>query len=186
MTPSEQMELDVLKQQLRETENLLKQEKGKVVAMERDSYETKRNAKQMLEQAEALKGETDAALQQSAQDMKVALCVSQGIFGLARLCRNYIAKQVTSGRIVHREQQLCLVMKQAYEADDKSDQIGRKAAFDRMKTLVKAIEGDGERARANSAMAALNYGFNEFEKVFDQLTTTDNEIVPQAKTDQAI
>lgn len=78
-----------LEDEVKKLKLLLEQEKGKVLAMERTNYEIKREAKQTEEQARAMRDEANNALLEGADQMKVALCVSQGIWALAHMGRAF-------------------------------------------------------------------------------------------------
>lgn len=176
MTPEEQNEIDTLKQRLRQTELLLKQEEGKRIAVERDSYETKRQAKLTEEQAAALVTETQASLAEAAEQMKVALCVSQGIWSLGHLQKSFMARKVAAARVVFREAQMCLLMQQAFEAKDKGDQLALQTALDKMKALCETVKKDGESNRMAAVQASLGYALDGFEKAFDVLISERNAL----------
>jgi hypothetical protein len=186
MTPSEQLEFDQLKQELRQTQALLEQEKGKRVAVERDSYETKRQAKLVEEQAAAYRAETDKALEEGAVQMKIAVSVSQGIYALGQMGRAYMARKVSAARIVHRENENCLLIEQILQALEKGDQVGLKNLSDKARGVISTIRGDGEVARMAAAEAALSYGIKEFAKTFDRLVSEKNHGHSTAKDQIAL
>jgi hypothetical protein len=176
MTPDEQIELDQLKQKLRQTEALLEQEKGKRIAVERDSYEVKRAAKLATDQAKALEGETNASLQEAAEQMKIALCVSQGIYAMANMLRSYTARKVSAARIVFRETHSCILMQQVIDAVAKGDQMALNVGLDKMKALIKTVKDDGERARLSAVEACMAYGFKNFDHFWQQMVESENTV----------
>ena len=180
MTPEEQLEIDSLKQKLRQSEQLLKQEEGKRIAVERESYETKRQAKQTEEQAKAIRAETDASLAQAAEDMKIALAVSQGIWSFAHLGRAYLARKVAAGRVVHREQQMCLLMQQMIDSQGGGDNQKFQVALEKAKQVIETIKRDGEATRLQVAEACLSYGLDRFSEVFESLVSDNNTLVKVA------
>lgn len=169
------LEHDALKQQLRQTEALLNQEKGKVLALERDIYETKRQAKLAVEGANALKAETEAALLTASQSMQVAHSVSMGIYAFSMMGRAYMARKVAAARVVHREQTYCVVLQQFLDGTEKGDSIAIQTAKDKAKAIIASVKADGEAMRLSAIEASLAYGFTEFEKVFERLTTENNQ-----------
>lgn len=176
MTPNEQIELDTLKQQLRQTQALYEQEKGKRIAIERDSAETKRQAKIAHDQAEALVGETQASLGEAAEQMKVALCVSQGVWALGQMCKAYTARKAQAARVVFREMQATILMQQAIDAYAKGDAAATMMATDKMKALIQTVKADGEASRVAGVESALWYGFKQFEATWDQLISENNHV----------
>lgn len=168
------LELDELKQNLRQTQALLEQEKGKRIAVERESYEIKRQAKLMEEQANAYRAETDKALLEGAQQMKIAICVSQGIYAFGQMSRAYMARKVSAARVVHRENENCLLIEQILMALDKNDQTALKSLCDKAKNVISTIRGDGEAARMAAAEVALSYGIKQFQTTFDELVSEKN------------
>jgi hypothetical protein len=166
-----------LEAELRQVKLLLEQEKGKRIAVERQNYEIQRQAKATEAQAEALKAETDAALLEGAEQMKIALAVSQGIWALAHMGRAYLARKVAAGRIVHREQNLTLLMSQMMDAFNGKDATALQAVSERAKSVIETIKKDGEASRIAAAEASLSYGVREFEKVFDKLIQDNNPLL---------
>ncbi len=165
-----------LEQKLRQTELLLEQEKGKRIAVERESYEIKRQAKITEEQAIALKAETENSLVEAAEQMKVCLAVSQGIWALGQMQKAFMARKVAAARVVFRESQMCLIMQQAIESSGKSDTTALNAALEKMRAIIATIKADGESARLAAIQASLSYGLVEFEKVFDKLVSEENNL----------
>lgn len=162
---------------LAECQAALKQEQGKRIAVERESYETKKLAKQASEEAEAQKVETANALLEAASQMKVAICVSQGVYGLGQLCRNYLARKAASGRVVHREGQIMLLMQQMIDGIQKQDKILLETAQDKARAMIETIKRDGEANRMQAAQTALAYGLQNFEVEFDKLLAAKNPVV---------
>jgi hypothetical protein len=160
------------------TENELKrqldQEKGKRIAVERENYEIKRAAKQATEEAVAYKAETDKSLSDGAEHMKQALGVSQGIYAFGQMSRAYMARKVSAARIVHRENENCLLIEQLITAFEKNDATALKSLCDKARAVIQTIRGDGEAARMAAAEASLSYGIKEFGKIFDQLVSEKN------------
>lgn len=169
MTPEEQLELDTLKQKLRTTENLLADSKGRIKAVELDSHEIKRNAKLATDQANALKEETEASLATAAEQMKIAHSVGLGIYGMAELCRAFMARKVAAARVSHREAKSAELLQSFIDAIAKNDQTQLKAVSDRAKQKIAVIKADSEASRNKAAEYALAYGYKNFEKVFDSL-----------------
>lgn len=170
-------EIDVLKQQLRTTQAELDQTKGKLIAVERDSYETKRQAKLAQDQAAAQEQETTNALVEASQQMKVALGVSQGIFALGQMGKNYIARKAASCRVVHREGQICILMQQMMDAHAKGDTVALSTAQEKAKAMIDTIRKDGEANRLQAAEAALAYGLKNFDQTFDRIILEGNPIL---------
>lgn len=174
MTPQEQQDFDALKLKLSQTDAALKQEQGKRIAVERENAEIKRSAKQTEEHANAYRAETDKAMLEAADQMKLYLCISQGVFALGQMGRSYMARKVSAARVVHREQENCLLMEQVCQAVSKGDQSALKALCEKMNGVINTIRGDGEAARLAAAEAALGYGIKEFGTVFDRLVKENN------------
>jgi hypothetical protein len=172
-----QDELDTLKQQLRQTQAELDQTRGKLVAIERDSYETKRQAKLAQDQAKAQEQETANALLEASQQMKVALGVSQGIFALGQMGKEYIARKAASCRVVHREGQIMILMQQMMDAYLKEDKVAMDTAQEKAKAMIDTIRKDGEANRLQAAEAALAYGLSNFYKTFDRIVAEGNPVV---------
>lgn len=176
MTPEEQVEVDQLKQQLRQTEALLKQEQGKRIAVERDSYETKRQAQLAQEQAKALEAETQAALLEASEQMKLGLAISQGIWSLGQIGKAFMMRKVSAARVVFRESQMCILMQQAIDAAQRLDQTSLNIAFDKMKAVIATIKQDGEASRLAAIEASLSYGVQNFTPIFDKLISEANTL----------
>lgn len=176
MTPEEQTEFDLLKQKLRSTEALLKQEEGKRIAVERDSYETKRQAKLATEQAQALEAETQAALITAAEQMKLGLAIGQGIWALGQLGKAFMMRKVSAARIVFRESQMCLLMQQAIDAVGRNDSQATTIALDKMKAVIATVKKDGEASRLAAIEASLKYGVQNFGPIFDKLVSEANTL----------
>lgn len=174
MTPEEQTELDSVKQQLRLTEKLLADEKGRVKAMELNVHETKRNAKIATEQAEALKTETENVLATGAVQMQIAHAIGCGIFGMAELARTHIARKVAAARVCHREEFLWATMQALADAVTKKDAAAIQSAMEKVKQTIQIGKNDGEANRLRAFETAIAIGFTEFEKVFDQLCEKGN------------
>lgn len=170
-------EIERLKAELNTAKQLLEQEKGKRLAVERKAYETERAAKIATDQAEALKAETEAAMVQASQHMQIAHAVSCGIYGLARMSQSYMARKVAAGRVVHREQQNLLLMQQMIDAIAKGDRQLLQIATDKAQAIIATVKSDGERARVEAAQASIGYGFKKFAEIFDQLVTENNPAV---------
>lgn len=166
-----------LELKLKETSDLLEQEKGKRIAVERDNYEIKRHAAQVQTQAAALKAETEASLLEAAKQMEIAMAVSQGIYGMARMGRAYIARKVAAARVVHREQQMTLLMQQVIDGLEKNNQEQVKTGIEKMKAVIQVIHRDGESSRLQAAESALAFGQERFEEIFDQLVSERNQLV---------
>ncbi len=150
---------------------LLEQEKGAKLAVERDSYEIKRNAKIAHEQAEALVRETQDSLATAASQMQIAHAISCGIFGMAELGRAFLARKVAAARMTHREQTFCSVLEQLVSSSEKQDQIALKSACEKAKQIVTSVKADGEMNRNKALETALAAGYVGFEKLFAQLVT---------------
>lgn len=167
MTPEEQKEFDTLKR-------LLDDAKGRIKAVELDSYEIKRNAQQATNQAESLKAETEASLATAAEQMKVAHSIGLGIYGMAKLGRAFMARKVAAARVTHREYKNAELLQAFIDASSKNDQILLKTISERAKQKLAVIKADSEAARNKAAEYALAYGFKKFEEVFDSLMETPN------------
>jgi len=169
MTPDEQNEIDTLKQELRTTQKLLEDAKGRIKAVELDSYEIKRNAKLATEQAEALKSETDQALATAAEHMKAYHSVALCIYGMAELGRAFMARKVTAARVTHRQAQDMAATQALIDAVERKDDNQIKTAVDNAKRRIATVKADGEQARNKLHEYSLAYGFKNYEQVFDKL-----------------
>lgn len=155
-------DLETLKRQLADA-------KGRIKAVELDSYEIKRNAKLATEQAEALQAETANALATASEQMKTAHAIGCAIFGMAELGKAFVARKVTAARVVHREAFWAGKLQQFCEAAYKGDLTLLKQYADSAKEPIAVIKADGEAARAKAAEYALAQGFKNFEKVWEGL-----------------
>lgn len=164
-----------LETELTKTKALLAQEQGKRLAVERESYEIKRQAKIATEQAEALVAETQASLLTASQQMQIAHAVSCGIWSFANLGRAWMARKVAAARVVHREMRLCLLIQQITDALEKKDVNAAQIAIDESKKVIETIRKDGEMARLSAAEASIAYGLDNFEKIFDDLVRSNND-----------
>lgn len=169
MTPEEQAELDTLKQELRQTDKLLQDAKGRIKAVELDNYETKRNAKIATEQAEALKAETENSLATAAEQLKIAHAIGCGIYGMAELGRAFMARKTTAARMVFREDKTCELLQRFVDSTERNDTSALKITADQAKQRLASIKSDGEAARTKAFEYALAYGFKDFEKTFNEL-----------------
>ncbi len=158
-----------LETQIIQLKRLLEQEKGAKLAVERDSYEIKRNAKIAQDQAQALVQETEASLITAAVQMQIAHAISCGIFGMAELGRAFLARKVAAARMTHREQTFCSVLEQLVSSSEKQDQVAHKAAREKAKQIVQSVKADGEMNRNKAHETALAAGYAGFEKVFTDL-----------------
>lgn len=174
MTPDEQLELDTVKQELRTTKKLLDDAKGRIKAVELDSYETKRNAKLATDQAEALKAETEASLMTAAEQLKVAHAIGCGIYGMAELGRAFMARKVSASRVTYRESKQYELIQNLIDAIEGKDQTVLKSTLEKAKNKCAAAKADGEQNRAKANEYALAFGFKDFEKVFQELITKEN------------
>lgn len=171
---TETNEIDVLKQELRTAQRLLDDAKGKIKAVELDSYEIKREAKKAVEGAEALKAETDAALATASEQLRVAHAIGCGIYGMAELGRALMARKVTSARCCHREATLGQLLQAFVDAADKNDQTLLKTAKERTTPILASIKADGERNRNEAHEMSLAYGFKDFQETFNKLLAAGN------------
>lgn len=162
-------------ERLKQTELLLEQEKGKNIALSRENADIKRQAKIIEDQANALKAETDASLGQAAEDMKIALAVSQGIWAFAHMGRSFLARKVAAARIVHREQQMLILMERMIAAIGK-DPAALQTAVDQAQHIIATVKKDGEATRVQVAEACLSQGLDQFMKLYDGLIAHNNEI----------
>ncbi len=162
-------DLDALKQQLRLSEKALADAKGRIKAVELDSYETKRNAKLATEAAQALQVETEASLATASEQMRVAHAVACGIYGMCNLSRAFMARKTAAARVLHREAKLGELLQQFVDAVSKQDQSLAKTAVDRAKQALASIKADGESARSKLHEHAIAVGYADFQKVFNGL-----------------
>lgn len=162
--------------QINQLRLLLKQEEGKNIALSRENSEIKRRSKIIEDQANALKTETDASLIEAAQQMQVALAVSQGVWALAHLARSFLARKVAAARVVHREQQILLLTERIMNAIGK-DPEGLKTAVDQAKNVIETIRSDGEATRVQVAETVLSTGLDDFLAIYDSLVAKRNDFV---------
>jgi hypothetical protein len=167
---SNQEEIDQIKAELAQT-------KGKLVAVERESYENKRLAEQAKNLVAAQEKETQVALLEASQQMKIALGVSQGIYALGQMGRNFIAKKAASCRVVHREGQIMILMQQMIDGVQQVNKPALDTAIEKAKAMIEIIRKDGEANRIQAAEAALAYGLKNFEEIFDRIVTEGNPVV---------
>jgi hypothetical protein len=173
MTDAEKIQ--ALEKRLEQTDLLLKQEQGKRIAVERENYDIKRKAKETEEQAAALTAETQASLGQAAEDMKVALAVSQGVWALAHLGRAFLARKVCAARVVHREQQATILMERIISNIGK-DPAALQSAIDQATHVIQTVKRDGEATRVQVAEASMSHGMDDFMATYDGLLSKRNDI----------
>lgn len=162
-------EEDDPREQVKQLKLLLKQEEGKRIAVERESAEIKRQAKITEDQAAALKAETENSLAEAAEQMKVALAISQGIWALAHMGRSYLARKIAAARTVHREQQYCLLMGRMIQTFGGKDPTTYQAIVDQANNVIETVKRDGEAIRIQVHEASLSAGLNEFMEVYEKL-----------------
>lgn len=162
-------------ERLKQTELLLEQEKGKNIALSREIADTKRQAKIIEDQANALQGETQASLSQAAEDMKVALAVSQGIWAFAHMGRAFLARKIAAARVVHRESQMCLLMERMINSMGK-DPAQLQAAVDQAKHVIETVRRDGEATRVQVVESCLTHGLDSFMGLYESLLTSKNDL----------
>lgn len=164
-----------LEQKLAQTELLYKQEQGKRIAVERENAEVKRQSKIIEEQAAALQAETNNALMEGAEQMKIHLAVSQGIWAFAHMGRSFLARKVAAARVVHREQQMALLVERIINSIGK-DPAQLQTAIDQAQHIIATVKRDGEAIRVQVAEAAMANGIDEFMKVYDSLLAARNDV----------
>lgn len=169
LTPQEQTELDEIKQSLRLTEKALSDAKGRIKAVELDNYQTKREAQQTVEQANALKAETEAALITAATQLKTAHAIACGLFGMAELCRAYMARKVSAARCLHREMKTLECLQQFVDAHARKDNTALNTVSEAAKQRIATTRADGEARKSEAIEASLGYGYKTFETVFTAL-----------------
>ena len=169
------MNTDPEQDRIKQIELLLEQEKGKNIALQRENAEIKRQAKIAEDQANALRAETDNTLSQAADDMKIALAVSQGIWAFAHMGRSYMARKVAAARIVHREKQMCLLMERMITHMGK-DPAQLQTAVDQAQHVIATVNKDGEAARVAIAEAALSNGLEDFLTTVDAIVAKKNDL----------
>lgn len=162
-------------ERLKQIELLLEQEKGKNIALSREIAETKRQAKIIEDQANALQGETQASLGQAAEDMKIALAISQGIWAFAHMGRAFLARKISAARVVHRESQMCLLMERMINSMGK-DPAQLQAAVDQAKHVIDTVRRDGEATRVQVVESCLTNGVDNLMKVYEDLITSKNDL----------
>ncbi len=160
-------------EELEQTKRLLEDAKGRIKAVEFASYEIKRDAKKAQEQAEAIQAETQAALVTAGDQLKISHAIGCGIFGMAELCRAFMARKTSSVRMVHREMKQVEQLQAFVDATAKNDQALLKAIADKAKQTIQAIKADGEANRQKVYEYALALGFKKFEETFDQLVKAE-------------
>jgi hypothetical protein len=174
-TESDQLVIDELNYRLRQTQKLLDDAKGRIKAVELDSYETKRNAKLATEAAEALKAETEASLETAAEQLKLAHAVACGLFGMAELARAFMARKVAASRVTYRETKNLEAASALIEQVKKANWPDVKVLAEQLEKRILTIQSDAEHNRNKAHEYALAYGFSNFEEVFESLIKKGNE-----------
>lgn len=160
---------------VKELELLLEQEKGKNVALQREIADVKRHAKQVEDQAAALRVETDNSLLEAAEQMKINLAISQGVWALAHMGRAFLARKVAAARVVHREQQMCLLMERMIQNAGK-DPAAFQTAVDQANHVITTVRRDGEATRVQVVETCLSTGLDEFMSHYDAIVAKKNDI----------
>jgi hypothetical protein len=169
MTPEEQLELDQLKQELRLTKAVEADLKDKLKAMELNVFQTQREAKKTMEEAQALRTEVESSIDVAADQMRVAHSVGLGIFGMAELCRARVARASTSARFVYREYHLLERIEAFLKAQASNDQAGMKQALDYLKEKAASIRHDSEANRHVATEQWHIHGLTNFERVWQDM-----------------
>lgn len=176
MTPEEQNELDQVKQTLRLTDAELKDARGKIKAMERNLYETKREAEKTLAEAKCLKTETEQSLDVAADQMRVAHSIGLGIFGMAELCRSRVARASAAARTVYRENHMVELIEGLVKADASGDSSTRQQKIESLKKIAAGVRHDVEANRQVAHEQYIAHGFENFEAVWQALLDSENSL----------
>jgi uncharacterized membrane protein len=98
-----ELDVDVLKQQLRQAEKSLQAEKGKRIALERTNAELKRDNERLQASMAAVTEDAQTTIQTAASQLCAVAGFSMFFFALGQYCRAQLVDAVDAAHIVHRE-----------------------------------------------------------------------------------
>jgi uncharacterized membrane protein len=98
-----ELDVDTLKQQLRQAEKSLKAEQGKRIALERTNAELKRDNERLQAGMAAVTEDAQATIQTAASQLCAVAGFSMFFFALGQYCRAQLVDAVNAAHVVHRE-----------------------------------------------------------------------------------